>query len=154
MAKPSPTAWFSTISHPKKRAVLMAYVEMGRIKPACQAAQTDFSLHYYWLKHDAAYRAAYAEAQTICAQHLEDEAIRRARDGVRRTLFHQGDPIGEELRYSDTLLIFLLKGAMPDKYGDKVKHELLLKLGHLGTLSEDELTRLVEEAEAYVRQQR
>lgn len=152
MAKPAPTALFATICHPKKRAFLLTYAQTGQLQATCRAVRMPHSLHYYWIRHDAAYAAAFAEATQIAATTLEDEAIRRARDGCRRTIYHQGQPIGEELVYSDTLLIFLLKGVLPEKYGDKVRHELLLKLDRLGQLSDDDLTRLVEEAEAYVRQ--
>lgn len=51
---------------------------------------------------------------------LEDEAWRRARDGVDEPIVHQGMIIGTQKKYSDTLLIFLLKGIKPDKYADKL----------------------------------
>ena len=121
MPRPLETALFHTISHPKKRAVLCAYVELGRVKAACAAAHTPFNMHYYWLKHDPAYAEAWQEAVALLAVSLEDEAIRRARDGVERPIFHQGVLIGTEHRYSDVLLIFLLKGAMPQKYADRTE---------------------------------
>ena len=123
MPAPSATAFFPTILHPKKRAVLLAYVECGRVKPACAAARTDFSTHYYWLKQDQTYAEAWKEAEQLCAVRLEDEAIRRAHDGVERTIFHQGIKVGTEHRYSDMLLIFLLKGAKPEKYAEHVDHQ-------------------------------
>jgi hypothetical protein len=152
MAQPAPTALFATICHPKKRAFLLAYAQTGQLAATCRAVRMPHSLHYYWRKYDPVYAQAFTEAQQLAATTLEDEAIRRARDGVRRSIFHQGKPVGEELVYSDTLLIFLLKGALPEKYGDKVRHELLLKLDRVGQLSDDDLTRLVEEAEGYLRQ--
>jgi hypothetical protein len=127
MAYPSETKLFSQISHPKKRAFLLAFAEIGQITRAARAASVDHSLHYYWHKTDPAYREAFADAKDLAAATLEEEAIRRARDGVKRTIFYQGEAIGEELTYSDTLLIFLLKGAIPDKYSDK--HELTGKSG-------------------------
>ena len=38
MAKPLPSALFPTISHSKKRALLLAYAETGRLREACRAA--------------------------------------------------------------------------------------------------------------------
>ena len=122
MAHPGETKLFPTIAHPKKRAFLMAYAHCGQLKRSCQAADLDHSMHYYWLKVDPAYRVAFAEAQSLAGSTLEEEAIRRARDGVTRTVYRGGEPIGEETIYSDTLLIFLMKGAMPAKYGDRVAH--------------------------------
>jgi len=121
MSKPAPSALFPTISHPKKRAVLRAYVECGRVKPACAAAKTDFSMHYYWLKQDPVYAEAFAEAQGMVATQLEDEAIRRAL-GWEETHYTLQARSYDVTKHSDTLLIFLLKGAMPKKYGDKVTH--------------------------------
>lgn len=35
--------------------------------------------------------------------------------------WYRGEPGGHVVEYSDTLLIFLMKGAMPDKYADRVQ---------------------------------
>jgi hypothetical protein len=40
-------------------------------------------------------------------------------DGTVKAVYHQGMQCGEEIQYSDTLLIFLMKAHDPDKYGDK-----------------------------------
>ena len=54
------------------------------------------------------FRAAFADAKVLGIEALEAEAIRRATT--------ENNP-------SDTLLIFLLKGAMPEKYRENVKVE-------------------------------
>jgi hypothetical protein len=104
MAKPAPTAFFPIIHHPKKRAFLKAYIDLGKVVDACQHAALDHSMHYYWLRTDAEYAEAFAQAKVLAGERLEEVAFERAYAG------------------SDTLLIFLLKGAMPHKYGDKVAH--------------------------------
>lgn len=55
-------------------------------------------------------------------QCLEDEAVRRGYEGVERpvTIAGKREIIRE---YSDTLLIFLLKAARPQKYRDYVRQE-------------------------------
>ena len=58
------------------------------------------------------------------ADMLEDEAVRRAKDGVERPVYQGGKLVGHVQEYSDTLLIFLLKGARPEKYRDRVQREL------------------------------
>src|SRR5262245_4589902 len=126
-AFPAPSNLFAIICHPKKRAFLVAFAETGQLKRSCLAAKIPHSLHYYWMNTDPDYVEAFAQAERIAAQTLEEEAIRRARDGVKRTIYYQGEPVGEELTFSDTLLIFLMKGAMPEKYGEK--HELTGKGG-------------------------
>jgi hypothetical protein len=47
---------------------------------------------------------------------LEDEAVRRAYEGVERPVFQGGKQVGVVREYSDTLLIFLLKALRPEKY--------------------------------------
>jgi hypothetical protein len=121
MAKPAPTALFCTILHSQKRALLLAYVECGRLRAACRAAQVSSQLHYYWKRTDSDYAAAFEAAQQMAGDLLEEEAIRRALGWQERHYTAQGTPY-ELTKQSDTLLIFLLKGALPQKYGDKVAH--------------------------------
>ena len=46
---------------------------------------------------------------------LEAEAICRARDGIDKSVYYQVVQVDTIKEYSDTLLIFLLKGTMPEK---------------------------------------
>lgn len=154
MARSRAKTLFSAILHPKKRAFLAAYATCGQIKQACLAAQTDHVMHYYWLKTDPAYKEAFAEAKDLAASTLEDEAIRRARDGVTRPVYYLGAVVGEELVYSDTLLIFLLKGLMPELYGNKVQADVTLKAQQAAKDVADEIgidvTLLLREAQDYL----
>ena len=54
------------------------------------------------------------------ADVLEREAWRRASEGVKQPVFYQGEVCGHVRKYSDVLLIFLLKGARPDKYREQL----------------------------------
>jgi hypothetical protein len=104
--------------NPKKRAYLAAFVRTCSVTGAARAAGVDPARHYEWLRADPEYRAAYQAAQDQAAQTLEDEAIRRAYEGVERPVTVAGK---RELvrEYSDTLLIFLLKGLRPAKYRER-----------------------------------
>lgn len=118
----------------QKKAFLAAYAENGNLTRAAAAAKMSRQSHYNWLK-DPEYAAAFADAKDEAVDMLEEEARRRARDGVRKYKFHSqsGTPLlhpatGEpyyELDYSDTLLIFLLKGARPEVYRERYSHEHL-----------------------------
>ena len=138
MRKPSTPALFQEFRHPK-RAFLQAYLRCGQITKAARAAHIHDTMHYYWKKTDPHYAAAFEEARELAAQHLEDEAVRRALGG------------------SDVLLIFLLKGFMPEKYKDRhvIEHkgavELLHKLAQLPTMSDQELDDLAQEVAQYAR---
>lgn len=112
MARPSQAVFFPAVLHPKKRAFLFAYARCLQIKASATIAKVDHQLHYYWKQHDAVYAVAFEEAKAMGIEALEDEAIRRAT--------HIKQP-------SDTLLIFLLKGAMPAKYRER--HEVTGEAG-------------------------
>lgn len=86
----------------KKRLFLEAYAEMGNITHACKASAVPRRTFYHWTEHDEAFAAQVREAEIEAVESLEREARRRA------------------IRGSDTLLIFLLKAARPDKYRDNV----------------------------------
>lgn len=79
-------------------------------------------------RRDPEFRDAWKEALDAAADELEAEARRRGVEGVDEPVVYQGaipmvtDPVtGRQRsltvkRYSDTLLIFLLNGARPEKY--------------------------------------
>lgn len=74
-------------------------------------------------RDDPDFRAMFHEAQEIASESLEDEAQRRAVQGVNKPVFWQGDIVGHQIEYSDGLLTFLLKGLKPEKYRDRVSTE-------------------------------
>lgn len=127
-----------------KRAFLLAFSRCGNITTAAKIADVDRTVHYTWLKNDSDYGPLFRLAAEEADEYLEEEARRRAVEGVRRLRFQGGvalrDPVtGQpyyEHEYSDTLLIFLMKGRMPDKYKDN--HNLHVKGGlnhqHGGTV--------------------
>ena len=69
-----------------------------------------------WRAHDPDFAEAWAEAVAIGSEVLEAEAHRRAVEGVDKPVTFQGDITATYKEYSDPLLVFLLKGAKPDKY--------------------------------------
>jgi hypothetical protein len=75
-----------------------------------------------WYRHRSQrpeFAAAWAEALERGTDALEDEAVRRAVEGVLKPVFHQGKRVGALRTYSDTLLMFLLKARRPDKFGER-----------------------------------
>lgn len=121
----------------KQRGFLVAYAALGRVDLAAEAAKIERASHYRWLREHADYRAAFEQSREQVAQRLEDEAFRRAHDGVERPVTVAGER--ELIReYSDTLLIFLLKGAKPERYRERFSAELAAPGGGelFGTLAE------------------
>jgi hypothetical protein len=70
-------------------------------------------------KADPEFSRAWDEAVEFGIEELETEARRRAYLGVDEPVYQGGKEVGLVRKYSDTLLIFLLKGAKPDKYRDR-----------------------------------
>ena len=75
---------------------------------------------YLWRRTHKEFAEAMADSMEEGADLLEDECLRRARDGVDVPRFHQGKICGHVRRYSDALLIFLLKARRPEKYRDRI----------------------------------
>jgi hypothetical protein len=134
------------IRHRKKRAFLAAVANAANIVRAAEIAGIDRDYHYIWRKKDSEYAAAFEIAWKRGTDALEAEAVRRAFEGVAKPIFHGGkraidvvqNPDGSVKRdkdgkpvgipaavreYSDTLLIFLLKGCNPAVFGDRVRQE-------------------------------
>ncbi len=112
---------FPKIAHPYKRAFLAAFRETGNVRLACEVAKVGRSSHYRWLEEEPAYREAFDQAKLQAADVLEQEAHRRAVEGVEEPVgWYKGEAGGTVRRYSDTLLIFLLKGVLPDRYRERV----------------------------------
>lgn len=111
------------IQHAKKRAFLAAYAECGTITQAAEIANIDRCTHYEWIKTDPIYAKAFEVAHQKSIERLEQEARRRAVEGVEEPVYQGGKKVGVVRKYSDTLLIFLLKGAAPDKYRERVQTE-------------------------------
>ena len=97
-------------------------VETANIVQSVQLADIDRSTHYIWLDRDPDYAEAFELAKRAGADTLEAEAVRRATAGVDEPVFYQGSECGAIRKYSDILLIFLMKGWNPNKYHDR--HEV------------------------------
>jgi hypothetical protein len=102
--------------HPKKAAFLAAYASVATISHAAKLVGIDRSTHYDWLEKDPQYVKDFNEAKQTACDNLEAEARRRAVAGCEEVVYYQGVECGRVRKYSDTLLIVLLKAAMPEKY--------------------------------------
>lgn len=122
----------------KEIAFLAALAATCNVSKACTAAGVGRMTVYEWRKEYPDFAERWDEAMRIGAEALEDEAKRRAFDGVDEPVFFQGVATDTVRKYSDTLAIFLLKGAMPEKYRENSKIELS---GHLAVndMSDDEI---------------
>lgn len=91
-------------------------VEGVTIDEAAKKANVHPTTVYKRRREDETFRKAWNEACDIGTRLLEQEAQRRAYRGIEEKVFHKGVECGTIRRYSDTLLIFLLKARKPEKY--------------------------------------
>lgn len=100
---PAPPFRDERITHPTRRAFLAAYADCGNVTRACHAVGISRETQRLW-RADPIYAEAFAHAKEHGADSLEEVARLRAISG------------------SDTLLIFLLKGARPEIYRERFEH--------------------------------
>lgn len=111
------------------KAFLDQLSETGNVRLACETVGIERSTAYRLKERDPSFAVEWEEAQEQAADLLEQEARRRAYEGNLEPVFGRvardtDGQIGEIRKYSDTLLIFLLKAARPDKYRERrdVRH--------------------------------
>lgn len=127
----------------KKKAFLAAFREFGNVRLACEAAAVGRSSHYRWLDQDPDYAEEFEQAKADAVDVLEAEARRRAVDGVEELVgWYKGQAGGKIRRYSDTLLIFLLKGLRPEVYRERMEVRGFLGKIDFNTLSNEVIERI------------
>ena len=108
---------------------LAELAEGHTVKAATVLAKIGHTAVYERREKDPVFAQAWAEALEQGTQVLEEEARRRALVGVTEPVFYKGEVCGEVQKYSDTLLIFMLKARRPEVYRERfdvsgnVKHE-------------------------------
>lgn len=93
--------------------------ELGHVGKACELAKVSKQTVYNYRRDDKEFEKAWDLAIEDAAWSLEDEAWRRGRDGVDKPIVYKGIITGTMKEYSDTLLMFMLKGIKPDKFADR-----------------------------------
>src|SRR5262245_44544346 len=142
---------------PKKQAAfLTALADSGNVRQAARQACLSIQTVYKYRQRDPVFARAWeATLSEAMDTVLEPEAVRRAVEGVEKPVYHQGRQVGSVREYSDTLLIFLLKGGKPERYKERreVWHRgtlaLLHKLERIGAMTPDELQAFLLEVETY-----
>lgn len=111
-----------TASVSNKAAFLEHYAHTGNIAAACRLSGIGRRTVYHWIEEDETFKPLFEESKLDASDSLEHEARRRALVGVERPVYQGGKQVGKIREFSDTLLIFLLKGAKPDKYRERFEH--------------------------------
>jgi len=93
------------------RVFLRVFAESGNVTLASRAAGQRPSAHYMRLERDPVYDELFEEAREAAFGALMTEARRRAVDGWDEPVFQRGQQCGIVHKYSDPLLITLLKAG-------------------------------------------
>lgn len=109
-------------------AFLAALEETGNILASARAAKVSEAAVYRVRNERPEFEEKVKEAKQMALVKLEEEARRRAVKGTKEDVFYQGVKCGEKFNYSDTLLIFLMKAADPEKYRERYSAEISGKL--------------------------
>lgn len=93
--------------------ILLEHIAAGSsVRAACEAAGISQVTVYGRRRSDPVFAAAWDAARDISFQVLEDEAKRRAVEGVVRPVFYKGAVCGEIEEFSDSLLSFMLEARI------------------------------------------
>ncbi|MCZ7539729.1 MAG: terminase [Anaerolineae bacterium] len=103
---------------------LTALEESASVTAAAAAAGITRQNAYNHRRHDDSFAEKWSRALEIGIGTLEDEAVRRALEGVEEPIYQRGEYCGTINRYSDTLLIFLLKSHKPEVYNRPQRQEI------------------------------
>jgi hypothetical protein len=109
---------------------LAAFSKTGNIQKSAKIAKISRADHYRWSKEDEAYQVKFDQAQSEAITYLEDIAIQRATEGWKEPVYYKGEDVGKVRKFSDALLMFMLKGAAPNKYRERIDQN------HSGAISQ------------------
>ena len=103
---------------------LKALSQTGNVAGSAQLVGISRSAAYKARRTNPNFAEKWDEAIEVATDAMELEARRRAETGVEEQVFYQGQVVGHVRKYSDTLLIFLLKAHRPEKYRDRVEAKI------------------------------
>jgi hypothetical protein len=121
----------------RQERFLKALADTGSVTAAVAMAGTSRTRVYELRKIDPAFAAVWYESEEVASDKLEEEARRRAVDGVQEPLVSAGKIVRDDdglpiaiRRYSDSLLLALLKAHRPERFKDRavVEHDVSDKL--------------------------
>lgn len=101
---------------------IAALEKTGNVSASARKAKISRNTVYELYNDPAAadFKQAWNDALEVATDDLEMEARRRAAKGVLEPVYYRGKKVGSVRRYSDTLIIFLLKAHRPQKFRENV----------------------------------
>jgi hypothetical protein len=99
-----------------KRVMLKELAQGKSPTSAAEAAGIGRATAYKWRSEDPEFAQAWNDAVMEGIDRLEDEAYRRAVNGVLKPVYQGGKKVGHIRQYSDGLMALLLRGRRPEVY--------------------------------------
>jgi hypothetical protein len=106
---------------PWRAAFLAALREMPVILRACEAVGINRSTAWRAREADPEFAKDWDDAMEDGIDRAEQEAFRRAIEGTKKGIWHQGVLVGSETVYSDAMLGLILKGRRKKVYADRTE---------------------------------
>lgn len=106
----------------EKATFLAALREGATHSAAAERAGVSQQTLRRWRQADEEFALQVADAIDAGTDRMIDEARRRAVDGHEEPIYHRGVAVGSAQRYSDNLLMFLIKARRPE-YRDSYRVE-------------------------------
>lgn len=120
---PPKRAWNRTaprLTKPLRARFLDTLSQTANVSAAVRESGVHSDRWYRLRRSDPAFAEEWALALDQAMDMLEAEAVRRGVMGWQEPVFYGGKQVGNMARYSDRLLITLLKAHRPERYGDRV----------------------------------
>jgi len=115
----------------RQQQFLEYLAETGNVSRSLKLVGTSPARIYALRNNDPVFRQAWDEAEEIAADRLEQEAWRRAVEGFDEPVVSAGKLVRDEdgnavmvRRFSDTLLLALLRARRPAKYNKRLAADL------------------------------
>lgn len=102
------------------------YMRTGRQDKACKLSGIPRETVYKRKRNDVEFEKFCAEVKDVLMDSLEDEAVRRGRDGWNEPQYFKGELQGMVRKYDSGLLQFMLIHGRPEKYRPKKDIDLNL----------------------------
>ena len=95
---------------------LKSLTETCSVRTSVKLAGISRSTAYRAREADAKFAEDWDDAVDDAVDNLEAEARRRALHGIEEPVFYLGKQVGTIRRYSDSLIMFLLKAYRPERF--------------------------------------
>lgn len=103
----------------RESALLEALANGLSVAAAAQRAGIGRRTAFRWKSQDPHFCDRWSEAVEAGTDRLEDEALRRAVEGVEEPVYQGGRQVGVVRKYDSQLIMFLLKARRPSKYRER-----------------------------------